>query len=531
MQKEAIIYCRVSSAQQARDGHGIDGQERSCRTYAKTRGYKIAKVYKDEGISGGIIDRPGMQELLDYLERRKNKNDAVVIIDDLKRFARDVVGHFQLKSLMVSRGASLESPSHTFEDTAEGKFVETMLAATAELERNQNKRQVKNRMRARLESGYWTFDLPPGYRYEKVPGHGKLLVPDEEKASIVKEALEGFAQGRFQSQEDVREFLVSKDFTHRGKPGVVHLEQVKRLLRRILYAGYLEYPKWEVTRRKGHHKALISLDTYERIQERLNGRIMKHRKDLHKDFPLRGFVLCAHCKKPFTASWNKGRKERYPYYRCITKECSCCNKGIRKEKIESEFEIILKNLKPRGNIIKVIEHELLALWNDRVFDIETIRKRREEKIREIEEEIERYVDKIDKSNNETVIRSFEKKIDELEAKLLRYGEKIEEPKEHDYDFETALKHVLEFIKEPFLMWKMGDLAQKRLVLRMVFDEPLVYSHKNGFYTATFSLPVNVSCIPELDAMEVVEMPGIEPGSNVYYWSFYHCSFSRLPHSS
>ncbi len=65
---------------------------------------------------------------------------------------------------------------------------------------------------------------------------------------------------------------------------------------------------------------------------------------------------------------------------------------------------------------------------------------------------------------------------------------------------------MEFIEDPFLMWKTGDLEQQRLVLRMVFAEPLVYDAETGFYTATLSLPLKVSCIPELDRLEVVEMP-------------------------
>ncbi len=50
---------------------------------------------------------------------------------------------------------------------------------------------------------------------------------------------------------------------------------------------------------------------------------------------------------------------------------------------------------------------------------------------------------------------------------------------------------------------------------MIFEKPLVYDAKIGVYTATLSLPVKVSTIPELDRMSLVEMPGVEPGSNVY----------------
>src|SRR5207248_4085320 len=125
----------------------------------------------------------------------------------IKRLARDLMGHFTLRKAIQSRGALLESPSHKFGNEPEEIFVESIMAATAELERNQNRRQVRNRMQTRLEAGYWPFYPPPGYIYEKVAGHGKLIVPKEPEAGVIREALEGFASGRFATQVDVQRFL------------------------------------------------------------------------------------------------------------------------------------------------------------------------------------------------------------------------------------------------------------------------------------------------------------------------------------
>ncbi|OGJ54650.1 hypothetical protein A3D11_01045 [Candidatus Peribacteria bacterium RIFCSPHIGHO2_02_FULL_49_16] len=66
-------------------------------------------------------------------------------------------------------------------------------------------------------------------------------------------------------------------------------------------------------------------------------------------------------------------------------------------------------------------------------------------------------------------------------------------------------HVLDFFQNPFAMWQTGDLLQKRLVLRLVFAEPLVYDRQTGIQTATFSLPVAVACVSQLDKKEVVDM--------------------------
>ncbi len=109
-----------------------------------------------------------------------------------------------------------------------------------------------------------------------------------------------------------------------------------------------------------------------------------------------------------------------------------------------------------------------------------------------------------------------------------YAEHLE-PETYNIEFEPALHRVMEFIKDPLLMWQTGDLAQKRLVLRIVFDEPLVFDANTGFYTASLSLPVAISCTTGENLKYVVEMPGIEPGSNVQSgYPYGHGSSVALP---
>lgn len=62
-------------------------------------------------------------------------------------------------------------------------------------------------MRARIEQGFWVFQAPVGYQYTRSRRGGKTLIRNEPLASIVQEALEGFAAGRFTSQAEVKRFL------------------------------------------------------------------------------------------------------------------------------------------------------------------------------------------------------------------------------------------------------------------------------------------------------------------------------------
>ncbi len=527
---KALIYCRVSSERQVNEGHGLEGQELRCRGFAEQRGYEVVKTFRDEGISGGVIDREGMQKLLDYLCTNGKKDEYIVIIDDIKRLARDVLTHITLRRAIQKYGAKIESPSHRFGDEPEDNFHETLMAAIAELERHQNKRQVRNRMKARLEAGYWTFYQPPGYTYIKDPIHGKLIVPKEPEASIIREALEGFASSRFATQMDVKEFLDAKGFNHWGTAKHAYLEQVKRLLTREVYAGYIIYPKWNVTRRIGHHQALIDPETFQRIQDRLAEKEkLPRRKDINADFPLRGFVVCSCCHKPLTSGWSTGRRQKFAYYWCRGIDCQVKNKMIRADKMHKEFEAMLSEYQPNEKILDVVKTRLVERWKERMISVGTVRKERQKKLDGIQKEIDQCMQKIKLCQNMTVLKKLEEEIDTLEAKQLRLGGKIKKVSSKNYDFDAAVDRVFAFIKNPLAMWREGNLARQRLVLRLVFEKALVYERGRGFEHPELSLPIAIACTTGRNLKYVVEMPGVEPGSNVYHEGLYdHVVLSSSP---
>ena len=311
----AVIYTRVSSKAQLKKGDGLASQEQRCREFAAFKGHEVASVFRDEGVSGGIVDRPAIKAMLTWL--RKNRDlEPVVLIDDISRIARGIEAHWKLRSAIGSVGAKLESPSIEFGDDSDSQLVENMLASVSQHQRQKNGEQVVNRMKARLLNGYYAFWVPTGYRYASVKGHsGKMIVRDEPTASLIQEALEGFATGRFQTQAEVKRFLEPHPIFQRDKSGAIHPQRITNMLTNKIYAGYYAYEPWEVPLTKGKHQALISWETFQRIQERLQERApVPQRADNAAEFPLRGFVTCGSCGHPLTAYHAKGRSKTYPYY-------------------------------------------------------------------------------------------------------------------------------------------------------------------------------------------------------------------------
>ncbi|MEM0922125.1 MAG: recombinase family protein [Pseudomonadota bacterium] len=491
--KKAIIYCRVSSKKQSLEGAGLDSQEHRCRQYAEAQGYDVEMVFPDDASGAGdFMNRPGMVALLAYLAA-KPETEYVIVFDDLKRFARDVEFHMKLRRTLHSHDASIECLNYKFEETPEGRFAETIFAAQGELEREQNRRQVLQKMKARVEQGYAIFHAPRGYRYVSERGNGRVLVPSEPAASVITEALEGYASGRFQTQAEVQRFLEAQPGYPKSKSGKVPSETVKRLLTQPIYAGYVEAPDWGVSRSAAKHEALISKGMFDRIQERLQGRAKAPaRKNISDAFALNGFVVCANCEKPLRSSQSRGQAGKlYPYYACHTKGCVSYGKSIRRDDLEGEFEEVLKKLRPSKNLIALIRDLCAHVWELRRTHATEFRNALHREVVKIERQIEGFLDKIADASSDTAVTAYERRIETLEKAKLKTQGQLESACQPQGAKADIIEPALQFFSNPWKLWASGRQDLRRMVLRLAFEEPIAYCRRSGHRTPKTTLPFNM----------------------------------------
>lgn len=510
--QKAVIYCRVSSTKQATEGHGLESQETRCRHHAETMGYEVEAVFPDDASGGGdFMNRPGMVALLSYLDAQPDRKNYVVIFDDLKRFARDTEFHIKLRRAFRMRGARIECLNFKFEDTPEGRFIETILAAQGELEREQNSRQVTQKMKARVMNGYWVFKAPIGYRIEKVAGHGKLLVRDEPLASIAQEALEAYASGRFESQAEIKRFLENQPAWPKDRNGEIHWQRINEFLSQSLYAGRIDIPSWNIHGVRGKHEPLVSLETFQKIQERRNSLAKAPtRKDLHEDFPLRGFVTCGCCNQPMTACWSKGRSAKYPYYLCDTKGCADYRKSVRREKIEGEFEALLLDMKPAEGLFNLAFDMFRDLWDAKAANIQTRTESLEQEMRGIESKVDQLLDRIVDASTDSVVTAYEKRIRDLETQKAIVREKIAACGRPMASFCETYRTAFDFLANPHELWRSPNIEDRRAVLKLVFAEKLPYHRNEGYRTAETTLPFKVLRDFRNVKSGMVEPRGVEP---------------------
>ena len=137
------IYARVSTNN---GGQSAEMQIRELRSYCKRRGWRIAREYIDEGVSGAQESRPELNKLL--ADAHLRRWDGVVCWR-FDRFARSVSHLLRALETFKALGIEFVSLSEQVDtSTPAGKLVFTVLGAVAELERS----LIAERVRAGLRN-------------------------------------------------------------------------------------------------------------------------------------------------------------------------------------------------------------------------------------------------------------------------------------------------------------------------------------------------------------------------------------------
>mgnify|MGYP001569184677 CR=1 FL=1 len=482
---EGLVYARVSSKRQEIDGTGLQTQEGRCVKELNSIQVTYKRSFRDSYSGGGdFMKRPAMREMLAYIDANPHKK-FLVIFDDLKRFARDTEFHLKLRAVFKARDVVLKCLNFQFDESDEGRFVETIMAAQAELERHQNRRQVIQKTKARLELGYWAFVAKRGYEMVKDPKCGTLAVPNKKEAPIIRHALESFSTGNFIRRVDGCRYLMEKGFW-KGKYPEKYTDEFTSMLKDPFYMGDIEYLPWEVSRRKGHHEAIISAETFELNQKRLNNELTgkRIRKDITDEFPARGLIVCACCGKHLTGATttkNKGLYKR-PYYFCQNRDCKMYRKSLFGDDVEKKLDTIIKQQKLKKNVGDVVKLVFDRTWKQEIsaFVERDMEKKQEKAL--LEEKTKRLTDLIVNSTDDQLTRAYKGQLKEILNKIEILDDQLIGKTDYSIPYRTALDKSTNFLKSPYVVWKKLPLVEKHKMFFFIFEEKLWYDQKEGYRT-------------------------------------------------
>src|SRR3989344_4526601 len=191
-----LVYVRVSDKKQELKGHGRESQDKRCKDELAFLGVPFAESFLDTFTGGGnFMHRPAMRDLLAYIDAHP-KQKFVVVFDDLKRFARDLQFHLELRTAFKKRNVVLRCLNYNFDESPTGRFVEGVLAGAAQLEREQNADQVKDKTKTHLENGHWPFPRKSGYTFPLDTLENRVGTPTQKALDVLAPALEDFASDK-----------------------------------------------------------------------------------------------------------------------------------------------------------------------------------------------------------------------------------------------------------------------------------------------------------------------------------------------
>jgi site-specific DNA recombinase len=218
---KAIVYTRVSTEDQAKNGASLENQMERIRQYCAYRSFEIKAEITDAGISGGVNHkRPGFIEVLDRVE---NGEADVVVLYSLERLSRDMLTMLALERLLEEHEVQLHTVEGQIDTSSPDGFMNfAMKAFLGEMERRQVKYRTKKAMEHKKAQGRVVGAVPYGYQRQ-----GDDLIPDLQEQAVVKAVNSMYQAGS--KLVDITAHLNSEGIaTREGKPWIA--TQVRRLI-------------------------------------------------------------------------------------------------------------------------------------------------------------------------------------------------------------------------------------------------------------------------------------------------------------
>lgn len=336
--KRAVIYCRVSTKEQADSNISLPTQEKNGYTYAKKHNLNVIREPIQDVYSGEELNRPGMNQL-----RRMMRNaeiDAVIALD-ADRISRDDFDYHLFREECVKYEIELHyTPEGLIKLGELGTDIHEGIKGRLNREENK-KRAFKSKLgrQERSETGFIMTSRPAyGYRVKKrvemLPnGRVKILerclLPDEEEAPVVREIFELYVYQEM-SIFAIVDYLNEKGYQTPGDKGRFKKQRergiwsnttVGQILKNTIYKGEFTYSGISVD-----VPAIVSADLWQQAQiKRKKSALYRSRRRKH-DYLLSSRVFCQTCGSPMSGgTYPSGKETTVSYYRC--------NRRIKKEKI------------------------------------------------------------------------------------------------------------------------------------------------------------------------------------------------------
>lgn len=356
----AVVYCRVSTEDQARDGYSLDAQQERAKAYCAAKGWEYVRAYVDGGRSGKSLDgRDAMAALL--ADARAHLFEQVIVLN-FKRLARKVLDTLNICDQLEACGVYVTSLTEAVDtSTAMGRAIRTVLATFAELDRENIVENIKIGMEEAARQGHVIGPLSLGYARSE---SGDIITT--ESTILVLQCFERYAAGTT-SLSDLAAWANGQGLrSTRGN--LLDKLSMRKLLTNVHYRGDVAYHRRQgggVVARDAI-PAIVSRDLFDQVQAQL---IRRQRSDAARPwgrlpYPLTGVAVCAYCGAGLIGS----SSARGSYLRCSTAarqgKASCRQPMVQAALIESQVGAYIEGFTLPDDAVEYLAQEAQASFED-----------------------------------------------------------------------------------------------------------------------------------------------------------------------
>ena len=339
---QAVIYTRVSTEEQAHRGFSLESQKHECLKKARELGVEPVGYFADEGVSGTILERPGLSAAR---QRLLAGDVSHFICLDPDRLARRLSHQLLITDEVEKAGVRLVFVNFEWRDSPEGRLFYAMRGAIAEYEREKIvERTTAGKLQKAREGKLTHAPGTYGYRFDKetdtleivdheagvVQEMYRLASLDGRSCQSIAERLNGLGipspRGKSWSRATVRRILRNPTYT-----GTLYLRQYDtRGANQNRYRPYAE--RAHVKRRPEtdwiavNVPAIIDRRVWSDAQSAMSRVPVGGSGAAKHEYLLSRLVVCGRCGSRMHGDLISSRGKKRAYYVCTAK--SPGRKGI-----------------------------------------------------------------------------------------------------------------------------------------------------------------------------------------------------------
>ncbi|QIE45186.1 recombinase family protein [Pseudohalocynthiibacter aestuariivivens] len=266
------IYTRKSTEEGLeQEFNSLDAQREACEAFIASQRHEgwqlLDRSYDDGGISGGHMDRPALQRLMQDVDDRQVDQIVVYKIDRLTRSLADFA---KLVDRLDAAEASFVSVTQNFNTSSSmGRLTLNVLLSFAQFEREVTAERIRDKIAASKRKGLWMGgSVPLGYDAD-----GRTLKINEDEATSIRALYDLYethgalnAVTAEAAKLGIRSRQKSTQDGARRGGNILSRGHVHYILKSPIYAGRIPH-KGKVF--EGQHPAIVDPECWESVQQRL----------------------------------------------------------------------------------------------------------------------------------------------------------------------------------------------------------------------------------------------------------------------